>query len=75
MYLYQGFIELKIWGEGNGGRGGRGVGLSQLFQKFTDYSIPDFYIIFPIILAHLTYYSLIILVLVLYQNSTLINPQ
>ena len=32
------------------------VGLSQLFQKN---SIPDFYIIFPIIQAHLTYYSLI----------------
>ena len=38
-------------------------------KKFTDYSIPDFYIIFPIIPAYLTYYSLIIAVAILYQNN------
>ena len=36
------------------------VGLSQLFQKITNYSIPDFYIVLPVIPAYLTHYSLII---------------
>ena len=50
MYLYQGFIELKIWGEGNGGRGGRGVGLSQLFQKI-------YRLFYSRFLHHFPYYS------------------
>ena len=45
------------------------VGLSQCSKKFTDHSIPDFHIILPIIPAYLTYYSLIIPVVILYQNS------
>ena len=31
-----------------------------VLKKFTEYFIPDFYVIFPIIPAYLTYYSLII---------------